>query len=190
MYIGYRKKKNKWKVFSYFLIIFGIANLVYLEMVVKNFENVSHEYANLISQYNSIIEDDIKSLKMYEILLNEKQAKINEYEEIFRKEKIARLKVHITAYNPVPEQTDDTPEITAYGRKSRPGVIFAASDDIIKKLNLKPGVKMYIPGIPSKARDGMWVFGDKMHPRWKNRIDLMVKGKFRISRKHIVYIFI
>ena len=190
MYISKKEKKSKWKLFLFFVFAILIFNLVYLEKNVQKFENISHGYADIISDYNIVLKDNADIINSLNTALNEKNQKIKEYEETFKKEKIARLKVHVTVYNPVPEQTDDTPDITAYGKKGKPGITFAASDDLIKKLNLKPGVKMYIPGIPSKSKDGMWVFGDKMHPRWKNRVDLMIKSKKQISRKYIVYIFI
>jgi len=190
MYLSNRKKSNKWKVFLFFFVIIIISNFIYLEYNINTYKKITNDYISLVSEYEKIINEDIEDMKKLSIIINAKVIKIQEYEGIFEKEKIARLKVHITTYNPVIEQTDDTPDITAFGKKVKPGVIFAASNDLIASLNLKPGMKMYIPGIPSKAKDGMWEFGDKMHPRWKNRVDLMVKGKMMLSKKCIVYIFI
>lgn len=189
MYIN-RKKPKKVKYFFSFVFILILINFIYAEYSIDQLRSLVKKYSALSSEYFNIAKDNIDIVEKLNIALNLKNNKIKEYEEIFKKEKIARLKVHVTVYNPVPEQTDDTPNITAYGKRSRPGITFAASNDIIKSLHLKPGVKMYIPGLPSKAKDGMWIFEDKMHPRWKNRIDLMVKNNFKISKKVVVYIFI
>ena len=190
MYLRSEKKSKRTIFVLTSLAIIFLLNVVYLESEILKYKNIVKNYISLNKEYELIINENLDIIEDLNTALNEKNIKIKEYEEIFKKERIARLKVHVTTYNAVPEQTDGTPEITAYGRKSKPGVTFAASNDLIEKLNLKPGVKMYVPGIPSRAKDGMWIFEDKMHPRWKNRIDLMVKGKFQTSKKYVVYIFI
>lgn len=190
MHLNNRKKSNKWKMFLFFFVIIIVSNFLYLEYSINLYKKITDDYINLVSEYEKIINEDIEDMKKLSVIINAKVIKIQEYEGIFEKEKIARIKVHITTYNPVPEQTDDTPDITAFGKKVKPNIMFAASNDLISSLNLKPGTKMYIPGIPSKAKDGMWIFGDKMHSRWKNRVDLMIKGNRMISKKCIVYIFI
>ena len=144
-------------------------SVVYLNKLLKNNKNLSIELARQIIILNY-------QLDMLMYMLDGRTPK-HRYS--------IPVDTKITTYNPVPEQCDSTPTITAYNLKSRPGVTLAASNDIINLYKLKPGDKFLIPGIDSNAKDKMWVFSDKMNPRWKNRIDLMMrdeKRKFSITR--------
>ncbi len=74
------------------------------------------------------------------------------------------LHVTASAYNSVPEQTDDTPFITASGTHTRPGVIaanFLPMGTLIK--------------IPAYFGDQVFTVEDRMNPRYDKRIDIWME---------------
>ena len=75
--------------------------------------------------------------------------------------------VEITAYNPVVEQTDETPFIMASGKTVYQGAV-ALSRDLERDLGLKFGDTIEIDGI------GRFMFEDRMHRRWKRRVDILL----------------
>ncbi len=78
------------------------------------------------------------------------------------------LRVTATAYNSVPGQTSfEHPEITAWGDSIKPGVKWiAVSRDLLKKgLDYNTLVKI-------DTFKGVYIVKDKMHPKWRNRIDI------------------
>ena len=79
-----------------------------------------------------------------------------------------RVQVIITAYSSTPDQTDNSPYITASGRKVRPGIL-AVSRDLKGILNF--GQIVYLEGI------GYFVVEDVMHERWTNRVDIWFSSK-------------
>jgi 3D (Asp-Asp-Asp) domain-containing protein len=75
--------------------------------------------------------------------------------------------VTATAYNSVPEQTNDQPEVTAWGDRLAPGMkVIAVSRDLIP-LGLDHRAPVSIEGLP-----GEYLVLDKMHARWEKRIDI------------------
>jgi 3D (Asp-Asp-Asp) domain-containing protein len=85
--------------------------------------------------------------------------------------------VTATAYNSVPEQTDDDPDIAAWGDRLTPGMkSIAVSRDLLDK-GLKRHAKVRIHGLP-----GEYVVLDKMHHRWENRIDIYMGDDVRAAR--------
>lgn len=86
------------------------------------------------------------------------------------------MKVTATAYNSFPYQTSyEHPEITAWGDSLKPGMkCIAVSRDLIP-LGLDYNTMVKIEGF-----DGIYRVNDKMHYRWKKRIDIyMGKDKQR-----------
>ena len=74
---------------------------------------------------------------------------------------ISKLNVVVTAYSSTPEQTDDTPFITASGTIVREGIVAA---------NFLPmGTKIRLPDIYG---DKIFVVEDRMHPRKKYMVDI------------------
>jgi len=74
-----------------------------------------------------------------------------------------------TAYNCVPEQTDSTPNIAAWGDILAPGMrVIAVSHDLLTD-GLAYGVSVTIDGLP-----GEYIVLDKMSPRWSNKIDIFM----------------
>jgi 3D (Asp-Asp-Asp) domain-containing protein len=69
--------------------------------------------------------------------------------------------VEVTAYSSTPDQTDDTPFITANGKLVYDGVLAA---------NFLPfGTRIKIPELYG---DKIFVVEDRMHKRFQNRIDI------------------
>ncbi len=78
------------------------------------------------------------------------------------------LVVTATAYNSFPSQTSyEHPGITAWGDSLKPGMKYiAVSRDLIRK-----GL-LYNTMVKIKGFDGVYLVKDKMHYRWRNRIDI------------------
>lgn len=72
----------------------------------------------------------------------------------------------VTAYSSTPEETDETPFITALGTETRDGVIAS---------NFLPfGTKLRLP---EKFGNKIFVVEDRMHPRFSDRIDIWMPSK-------------
>jgi len=77
------------------------------------------------------------------------------------------LVVTATAFNSVPEQTDSDPHLAAWGDPIAPGMkVIAVSRDLISE-GLEHRTPVKIEGFP-----GEYLVLDKMHKRWKKRIDI------------------
>ncbi len=91
-----------------------------------------------------------------------------------RAKSVKELRVTATAYNSLPAQTDNTPDIAAWGDRLRPGMkAIAVSRDLLKKYGLKHKDKVKISGL-----EGEYQVLDKMNKRWKKKIDIYM-GKDR-----------
>jgi len=81
--------------------------------------------------------------------------------------KSQHLDVIATAYTSSKGETDDTPNITAWGDKLKPGMkCIAVSRDLLK-MGLGHGVKVRIEGL-----EGEYIVLDKMNKRWTKKIDI------------------
>ncbi len=77
------------------------------------------------------------------------------------------LRVSASAYNSLPEQTDDTPQLTASGVILEPGMrVIAVSPDLLE-MGLRYGMLVRIDGVA-----GEWRVVDRMASRWQRSIDL------------------
>jgi len=101
--------------------------------------------------------------------------------------------VAMTAYNAVPEQTDNNPFETASGAYSNPEVVAARSQDLAEELPF--GTIIELDG-PIAANDncgfnavessiGYRVIADTMNARYTNRVDLLfgTKKEYRTADK-------
>ena len=95
-------------------------------------------------------------------------------------------RVTVTAYNAVPEQTDDTPHETASGAYANPEVIAARSQDLAEKLPFGTVIEFDGADISSKhtcgysvvaSRIGYRVIADTMNARYADRIDILFNTK-------------
>lgn len=77
------------------------------------------------------------------------------------------ITVTATAYNSLKVQGQGNPRITAWGDTLGPGVqSIAVSRDLIRK-----GLKHKTP-VKIEGFEGIFIVNDKMHPRWRNKIDI------------------
>ena len=80
---------------------------------------------------------------------------------------VRALAVTATAYNSLPAQTDDEPNLAAWGDSLSPGMkVIAVSQDLIP-LGLDHRASVKIKGLP-----GEYLVLDKMNKRWTKRIDI------------------
>jgi len=80
-------------------------------------------------------------------------------------------RVWVTAYSSSPDETDDTPFITALGTQVRDGIVAT---------NLLPfGTKLKIPALFGEK---VFVVEDRMHRRKKNIIDIWMPSKAEALR--------
>ena len=87
------------------------------------------------------------------------------------------LEVTATAFNSHPSQTDDDPNITAWGDRLEPGMnVIAVSRDLID-LGLGHGTEVRIDGLP-----GRYVVRDKMAKRWRRKIDIYMGANVEAAR--------
>lgn len=94
------------------------------------------------------------------------------------------LDVTATAYNSLAYQTSSNPSITAFGDSLKPGLKYIAVSRDLLRLGLKHNVPVKIEGL-----DGIYIIKDKMHYRWRKRIDVYmgidVKAAKQWGRKKI-----
>lgn len=111
-----------------------------------------------------------KGEEIEELELNIKSGEINETTIISQDSLLAQnrieplaqgAKIVITAYSSSPEQTDETPFITAAGTFVRPGIAAANFLPIGTKIRL-----------PDAFGDQVFVIEDRMHSRYNDRIDV------------------
>lgn len=98
--------------------------------------------------------------------------------------------VTATAYNSVHYQTENDPRITAWGDTLKPGMhAIAVSRDLIR-MGLDHNSQVKIEGF-----DSIFLVKDKMHYRWRNRIDIYMgedvtkARKFGRKKVNMAYIF-
>ncbi|WP_245583644.1 3D domain-containing protein [Salinimicrobium xinjiangense] len=88
-------------------------------------------------------------------------------EEEFNFDEWEKMTVTASAYNSLKRQGEGNPLLTAWGDTLSPEVqSIAVSRDLIRKgLTYKTPVKI-------EGFDGIFIVNDKMHPRWRNKIDI------------------
>ena len=91
---------------------------------------------------------------------------------------VKTLRVTASAYNSVAAQTNHHPNLTAWGVRLKPGMkAVAISRDLLHK-GLKKGSRITIQGL-----SGEYVVLDKMHRRWRNKIDIYMGNDIKAARK-------
>ena len=89
------------------------------------------------------------------------------------------IEVTATAYNSHPSQTDDTPDVAAWGDRLQPGMrAIAVSRDLIP-LGFVRGARVRVEGFPGRR----FVVLDKMHYRWRRRIDIYMGNDIQAARE-------
>lgn len=88
------------------------------------------------------------------------------------------LVVNASAYNSLKYQTEGNPNIGAWGDTIKPGMkAIAVSRDLISK-GLGHNTRVRIKGF-----EGEYLVKDKMHYRWKNKIDIYMGEDVNRARK-------
>ncbi|MYC82252.1 MAG: hypothetical protein F4X19_09195 [Acidobacteria bacterium] len=89
------------------------------------------------------------------------------------------IEVTASAYNSHPNQTDDTPYVAAWGDRLKPGMrAIAVSRDLIP-MGFVRGARVRIEGFPGRR----FVVLDKMHHRWRRRIDIYMGDDLEAARE-------
>lgn len=92
--------------------------------------------------------------------------KENEAEK-YNFEEWEKITVTASAYNSLKSQGEGNPLVTAWGDTLNPEVqSIAVSRDLIRR-GLTHNTPVKIEGF-----DGIFIVNDKMHPRWRNKIDI------------------
>jgi len=88
------------------------------------------------------------------------------------------MEVTASAFNSVPGQTDANPSIAAWGDTLNPGMkCIAVSRDLLS-IGLHHNSKVKIEGF-----EGIFLVKDKMHFRWRNRIDIYMGTDVAAARE-------
>lgn len=88
------------------------------------------------------------------------------------------LKVRASAYNSLTSQTNGNPHITAFGDSLYPGLRYIAVSRDLYRLGLKHNTPVKIEGF-----DSIYLVKDRMHPRWKNHIDIYMGLDVKAARE-------
>jgi 3D (Asp-Asp-Asp) domain-containing protein len=93
-------------------------------------------------------------------------------------DELHELEVTASAYNSVASQTNDKPNLTAWGDRLKPGMkAIAVSRDLIE-LGLRHGVEVEIAGLP-----GPYIVRDKMAKRWRKKVDIYMGEDVEAARE-------
>ena len=83
---------------------------------------------------------------------------------------VRTMKVVVTAYNSLPEQTDSTPCITASGYD----LCKANEENVVAANFLRFGTKVRLPDYTGER---VYTVQDRMHPRFNRRMDLWMRER-------------
>ena len=86
--------------------------------------------------------------------------------------------VKSSAYNSLASQTNGNPHITAFGDSLYPGLRYIAVSRDLQRLGLKHNTPVKIEGF-----DSIYIVKDKMHPRWRNHIDIYMGLNVKAARQ-------
>src|SRR5690606_39699111 len=89
-----------------------------------------------------------------------------------------KLKVTATAYNSLAYQTSSDPHITAWGDSLTPGKNYIAVSRDLIDMGITHNTPVYIDGF-----DNVFWGKDKMHWRWKKRIDIYMGTSVKKARQ-------
>ncbi|MFV0572892.1 MAG: 3D domain-containing protein [Xanthomarina gelatinilytica] len=87
------------------------------------------------------------------------------------------LEVTASAYNSLAYQTSSNPHITAFGDSLKPGLKYIAVSRDLQALGLDYNTPVKIEGL-----EGTYLVKDRMHSRWKNKIDIYMGTDFKAAK--------
>jgi 3D (Asp-Asp-Asp) domain-containing protein len=85
--------------------------------------------------------------------------------------------VTVSAYNSVPWQTDSLHNLAAWGDTLKPGMKAVAVSRDLQAIGLEYNTPVKIEGLK-----GTYLVKDKMHFRWRNRIDVYMGNDVKLAR--------
>lgn len=88
------------------------------------------------------------------------------------------LQVYATAYNSSKFQTQGNPFVGAFGDSLKPGMQCIAVSKDLFRLGLKNNTVVTIEGL-----DGEYLVKDRMHGRWKNKIDIYMGTDIQAAKE-------
>lgn len=88
------------------------------------------------------------------------------------------LEVSVSAYNSVPWQTDSLHSLAAWGDTLKPGMKCVAISPDLVRLGLQYNMPIRIEGL-----EGMYLVKDKMHSRWRRKIDIYMGEDIQKARE-------
>ena len=152
--MGVKKMKNNIEKFLLMTMVLLIGNIIGANKFINYYEN----------KYTTIVEElEKENLSLTQAL--------KEYTEV-------GIPVKVTMYQPVPRQTDSTPNILADGtrikvREASNYKYIAVSRNLLKRWGgfLEYGDWVLLRGTDHK--DGVYQVRDTMNKRWVNRIDIL-----------------
>ncbi len=118
--------------------------------------------------------------KVVNTLISDTPLTLSQPQSKKKKRKFTRsLKVRASAYNSLRDQTDNTPNIAAWGDRLKPGMkVIAVSRDLLTKYGLKRNTIVKIKGLP-----GTYRVADKMNKRFRKKIDIYMGNNRRKALK-------
>ena len=141
---------------------------------------INAAYALLISSlgYLTISLVCMGYMEDYQYRIDEMWAENMELREQIAKLKYFETTVTATMYRPRPEETDDTPNITADGTriktwKATEYRYVALSRDLLSRWGGPFNYGDYIVIEGTGDRDGVYQVRDTMNPKWTNRVDIL-----------------
>jgi 3D (Asp-Asp-Asp) domain-containing protein len=159
----------------FFLLVFSIVFLFMTTM--SNSRRISYleNEIKIVAVENAVL--DSLNHKQTELITKLIRTLSERVEEIKEQENPG-IRVKVTMYNPVPGQTDDTPDITADGTRlqlhnASEYRYIALSRNLLKRWGgpFDYGDFIYIKGIDKKS--GVYQVRDTMNERWVNRVDIL-----------------
>lgn len=158
---------NNFQQLSLYLIIACIFQFLLFFSPVLAEEAVARELVNAEELIELEVEETIYITVSDESIVNSSDLEIEKDKDY----KLVRRSVHaITAYNSLPEQTNDQPCITANGFN----VCEHGLEDTIAANFLRFGTKVRIPEL---FGDRIFVVRDRMNKRYPNRVDIWMLEK-------------
>jgi 3D (Asp-Asp-Asp) domain-containing protein len=91
---------------------------------------------------------------------------------------VSTLVVTATAYNSLPGQTGEQPDIAAWGDRLEPGMKAIAVSRDLHDVGLTRGTVVEIDGL-----EGEYMVLDRMPKQWDNRIDIYMGEDVRAARQ-------
>ena len=86
--------------------------------------------------------------------------------------------VNVSAYNSLESQTDSVPNVAAWGDTLKPGMKSIAVSRDLLEMGLDYNTHVIIEGL-----EGIHLVKDKMHPKWKQKIDIYMGEDVKKARE-------